>query len=331
MAIRSFGLVDEKCAEADFFLAQISRCVDVYATRYYFSAFASAARSITYSMQTVMAHIDGFEEWYEEKRKLLSQDPLARFFHAVRGEIIHIGSNPVSGGESFLDTDGTRQVRHFFERHSNNRAHCPIDDVEGACYQYLQLIFSIVLDCYGVFGCTIDPHQYYTSDNFEKLGKSIEDAEEEIFEEFFRQLGGFAHAVQSQIKKNTGEHSTPTLSFVDKLTRLKDGTSIGDRRDVPVRGWTKAPGIPEEVRWRILRDRIPGCGIEHLFEEYLGKRLPAPPEFKTPDLAGSTGEQTIDGWAYIPERLRKMDGGFDRAKWAVWIKQLPAQRDLPDG
>jgi hypothetical protein len=41
-------------------------------------------------------------------------------------------------------------------------------------------LLELVKACYEQFGHVIDPHVYYTQENFERLGLTIADAEEEI-------------------------------------------------------------------------------------------------------------------------------------------------------
>ncbi len=66
MANRSFDLVDLKVAEAEFFLKRLRRTRrDFFAVQCHFSAFVSAARSVTYSLQAVLSDRPGFKEWYE--------------------------------------------------------------------------------------------------------------------------------------------------------------------------------------------------------------------------------------------------------------------------
>lgn len=98
---RSFGLVDHKVAEAEFFLVKLGGCgFDFFAARCYASAFVAAARSITFSLQAVLSKTDGFAPWYAEQQKRLSTDPNAKFFHRFRTVSQHIGENLVSGGSS---------------------------------------------------------------------------------------------------------------------------------------------------------------------------------------------------------------------------------------
>lgn len=78
------------------------------------------------------------------------------------------------------------------------------------------------------------------------------------------------------------------------------------------RGWTEVSGYPEAYRWQTLRDSMPGCGINHLFEEYLGKRTPEPERLPDPP------ESETEGW------YRLKNGG------RVWIPPESRISDDPE-
>ena len=84
---RSFGLVDYKVQEAEYFLLELKRLgqgFNLGAIQFCASAFVSAARSITFAMQASLKGDARFDAWYEQQRKKLRGDPLARFFHVCK-------------------------------------------------------------------------------------------------------------------------------------------------------------------------------------------------------------------------------------------------------
>jgi hypothetical protein len=173
---RSFSLVDQKVAEAEFFLQRISDSArDFFAFRCHVSAFASSARSITFSLKSVLSGIDCFDAWYTEREKRLRDDRLARFFHEFRRVSQHIGVNPVGGS-----TGGPSSKRLYFFMPAPDLLEVPDDDVETACRDYFRTLIGIVYECYLEFGPVIDGQQYFTEENFERLGKTFEDAIEEL-------------------------------------------------------------------------------------------------------------------------------------------------------
>lgn len=178
--MRSFDLVDEKLTEADFFFEKLANC-EIYEVRFYFSAFVSSARSVTFALQSVMSGVEGFQKWYEKKQTDLKSDPVAKFFHKVRTESQHIGINPVNRGTYLKGTDGKIVSKYYFSygtRNANNEI--PETDVVTTCRIYLVQLVKIIRDCYIDFGTQIDPLQYYTLENIRRLGLSIEDVEESI-------------------------------------------------------------------------------------------------------------------------------------------------------
>lgn len=178
---RSFDLVDEKVFEADFFLEKLRNAgLNFFEARCYFNAFISATRTITYALQAVMKDIDGFQEWYKAKQNELKQDELARFFHNARNESQHIGLNFVNSGETFM-RDGQLITRYYFTYLLDNNAQTvPSSDVVTTCEKYLIQLVDLIFECYSTFGNIIDPDQYYTVENIDELGLTIEEIEEEL-------------------------------------------------------------------------------------------------------------------------------------------------------
>ena len=180
---KSFDLVDEKLAEADFFLEKLrNSSTNFFAARCYFSAFVSAARSVTFALQGVMKpRVSVFDEWYERKQDQLRQDPLARFLHDARTEVQHFGVNAVTAGR--METvNGKSVVKLYFGSTTLGvpLKNAPSCDVVTACSRHLTSIVWLIHDCYEVFGPAIDPREYFTEEHFQGLGRTIEDAEEEV-------------------------------------------------------------------------------------------------------------------------------------------------------
>ncbi len=178
---RHFGLVDAKVAEANFFLKQLAASeANFFTARCYFSAFVSSARSITFALQAVMKGLDGFTDWYAEHQASLKANSTAHFFHDARTIDQHEGINLVTSGERTRQTDGTPVQRFYFTQLPQD-PNTPTADVVTASREYLTILISIVLDCYRRFGNHIDPRRYFTAENFERMGRTIADAEEEVF------------------------------------------------------------------------------------------------------------------------------------------------------
>jgi hypothetical protein len=175
--MRSFDAVDEKLTEADFFLEELAAShLSWLRTRFMFSAFVSAARSVTFALQASLKGAPGFTEWYDQKQDKLRKDRLARFFHECRTDAQHLGLNPVMVGVS-----GENRRLYFFDQPEPDRySYLPEEDVLTACRLQMRRICEIIDDAYRDFGLLIDPDQIYTPDGLQRLGRSIEDVEEEI-------------------------------------------------------------------------------------------------------------------------------------------------------
>lgn len=237
--MKSFGLVEDKVYEADFFLDKIKDCIDPQECNYYFSAFVSASRSITFSLQACMSDAIGFKEWYEERQGILKSNELARKFVEMRNVTQKIGEHFITSGNYYTDDNGDLRGKFYFKDKSTSYSigenprqvifeqllsgelfEHHEEDVATQCYKNFTMLIEIIYDCFQKFGSIIDPEKYYTLENLEQLGKSIEDIE-------------------------------VTLGFP--------------------KGYTKVEGISNEDRIRLLRESEPSSEIDYIFMKYLNK------------------------------------------------------------
>jgi hypothetical protein len=177
----SFSVVEDKIDEAQFFLEKLCGS-SLFEAKFYFSAFVSSTRSITFALQSCMAGIKGFEDWYREAQNHLRNDKLAPLFKELRNENIHKGINPINCVpievvRDYLHNQFSRNLRF------NNFIVVKIDSdtynkigISSASEEYLKSLVTLVYECYSVFRNTIDPRWYYTKENFQRMGKTIEDA-----------------------------------------------------------------------------------------------------------------------------------------------------------
>jgi hypothetical protein len=166
-----FGTVDQKVAETESFLQLMAAAgSNQESFRHAFSAFVSAARTITLALQH-FTHLPGFEDWYRPHRQRLKTDTLARLFLEVRNQHVHGGPHPVT--RVVFSPAG---ARYYFDRALEQG-----DDVVSMCRKYMVLLLQIVYDCYVKLGVHIDPQQYFTKEHFESRGGTIDDAEIEVY------------------------------------------------------------------------------------------------------------------------------------------------------
>jgi hypothetical protein len=179
--MRSFDLVDFKIMEADFFLKKLSQEATTPITcRFYFSAFTAAARSVTFCLQSVLSDLEGFKMWYEKRQIELSLNPVTKFFVEARNMAQKVGVVPIDRWVSKGIIDGKLQMEFYFASDHPDFGYLPNGEVGVTCVEYLKCLLNLVYDCYVDFGVEIDPHQHYTKANFLRIGKTIDDADEEL-------------------------------------------------------------------------------------------------------------------------------------------------------
>ena len=172
---RSFGLVDNKVQEAEYFLDRIlSSGFGSYGLNFDTVAFAAAARSITFAMQASLTGISEFDNWYAAKQESLKAQPLCSFFNRPRRVTQHIGESPIGGGRS----SGGGVVHYFAE--FKELGDIPEPNVAVACEKFYKILLELVYECYLEFNPLINGQWRLTKDYFQSLGLTIEDAEEEL-------------------------------------------------------------------------------------------------------------------------------------------------------
>lgn len=182
--LRSFQIVEDKVTETDFFINKIEELSYNYGfgnTRFLLSAFLSASRSITFSIKASISDIDGFDFWYKTHEQNLNNSPLTKYFLEARNYSQKVGYYPLTSGRTYTDKDGRKRIEYYFDETSvPDKTIVPEMDVLTACKNYFVLLLGVVYDCYQQFGAIIDPDQYFTVHNLNKIGKSIDDMEEEL-------------------------------------------------------------------------------------------------------------------------------------------------------
>lgn len=214
---RSFGIVDYKVREAEYFLKEIRRRgseLNFEGVQFCASAFATASRSITFAIQASLKREAGFGDWYDSVQDLLKEDPLARFFRDYRNLTNKVGDNVVGGGVG--GPDGTL---FFFFTPTPDLPEVPAQDVLSACETHFRTVLKIVYDCYIEFGPVIDGQQYFTEENFIRQNKTIEDAEDELgFPRGYTDIGDSnSHPYRWQVLRDQAEGCEIEQQFLEWL------------------------------------------------------------------------------------------------------------------
>lgn len=179
MSKRSVELVESKLIEANFFLEKLANSKNFDAAQFYFSAFVSAARTVTFAIQAVMKSVNGFAEWYGREQDSLKADPIARYFHNVRTVSQHLGVNPVTVG--FMLGDNHKNLYFFLWDGKDDRPKgAPSEDVVSACTKYVLRLTILVWDCYQQFSSILDPDGNFTPKKLISIKRKIKKEEKTL-------------------------------------------------------------------------------------------------------------------------------------------------------
>jgi hypothetical protein len=175
--VRSFQLVEDKLEEAIFFLEKLGDIkFNFFEARCYFNAYVSAARSVTFALQASLNGVDGFDDWYGNEQATLKRNRLARFFVECRNDSQKVGLNQIVGGAGSKD----KHYLFFGETEVGRHKWIPDENVVTCCRRHISLLCEMLQRCTIEFGPIIDPNQFYTLENLEAIGWSIEDVEQEL-------------------------------------------------------------------------------------------------------------------------------------------------------
>lgn len=176
---------------------------DMWSFKYYLSAYISAARTRTLALQQFNT-IPGFKEWYAPHQETLRASRLAKFFLDTRNAHVHGGPYPVASGRFHHGV-----ARYYFARSPSGADDLCDADVVTLCREYLVLLLEITYGCYVQLGRHIDPQQYFTKEHFSRLGRSINDAEMEVWGWVMQSYidEGYADQIGVDAVYRGGEHS----------------------------------------------------------------------------------------------------------------------------
>jgi hypothetical protein len=181
---RSFQIVEDKLRETEFFLNKFCKSTYLsYETRFYFSAFVSAARSVTLAMQASLGGYAEFDVWYKQIQATLRADELAPLFVGIRNNVIHIGENPIDVvpiehiTEFMFKAFSGQSPRHLLvlpdilDKNSTT-----IVDASEISKRYFVSLVEVVFECYEKFKILVDAKWHYTREGFAQRGLTLEDA-----------------------------------------------------------------------------------------------------------------------------------------------------------
>ena len=213
---RPVDLIEWKVAEAEYFLDQMENCgFNNFEFQCNLSAFLSASRSVTFTLQAVMRHIPGFDEWYESARVALVNNALARFFVELRNRATKTGDLGIIGGSATGEADEIK-FGHIF--HPELVASLPTEirdmNIEEMARQYMGLLVRLVSDWERWFYNSAGPGAPPNTDNM-----SPEELEEALgFPAGWTNDVGLSNKERIQILLRIGGYPSP-ISFEDLRSR----------------------------------------------------------------------------------------------------------------
>jgi hypothetical protein len=179
---KSFGIVDFKLQETEYFLSKLqnlsAKYENVYKVNYYFNAFTSAARTLTFSIQACSKGIAEIESWYEEfVQPQLTTDVRSKYFKSVRDKQQHVGGPFIVAFGAYSGSE--RVVFYEFRRVEEIEPIKERDAIESSRKYFITLL-KIVQELYINFGHIVDPEKYFSYENMVKIGKTVECFEEQL-------------------------------------------------------------------------------------------------------------------------------------------------------
>ena len=171
-------IVSYKVGEADYFLEELKKTHPLDEKfNYIFSAYVSALRSITFSLQFVMRKYPDFDEWYATRQEKLRSSKLAKAFVEFRNQAQKTGIIPIAPSGSIFEGifyDSTQ----FYVPTNSEIKEVPDGNVIELSEKCLIEVLSIVSECYKDFDVYIDPRVLFTERALKKLNWTVEDVEE---------------------------------------------------------------------------------------------------------------------------------------------------------
>lgn len=173
---RTFERVENKLAEAEFFLDKLKLCgPNVFEAQCYLSALAAAARTVTYALQVALAGAAGFADWYEVERQRLRDDRGARWFHCLRNANQHEGVWNIVAGSMHTTAEGQIEYRHWAVATEDDEEEF---DVAIAGRRQYELLADLVRRAAARFQQEADPMWIFDEAHLASEGLTVEDLEE---------------------------------------------------------------------------------------------------------------------------------------------------------
>ena len=162
----------EKLLEAEHFLARLMYA-DGLRFQFELNALLSASRSVTFVLQSAMAHVRHFACWYEQKQVQMKNDPAMRFFLVFRnisqkeGPVSFVGGSLPRGGWTY----------RFVGRPEGVPDELAGRDIRACCGAHLMKLGRLLLECVRTFLFHSCPARAMTEEGMAALGYEWSDVE----------------------------------------------------------------------------------------------------------------------------------------------------------
>jgi hypothetical protein len=169
--LTSLLLVEERLAEAEYFATRLFKATSSTVLGYELNAFLSAARSVTFLLQKEFAHVEGFETWWQARRRELGADIAARFFLELRNYSQKEGRVSVEGFSSDM------RVWHFvFAATVEGVPHALLNrNVADCCLEHVAKLAQVTLDAAREFPFHSCPARALTPEGVAALGIDLDE------------------------------------------------------------------------------------------------------------------------------------------------------------
>ncbi len=171
-------IVSCKVGEADYFMEEL-KLTHPYDPKfnYIFSAFVSALRSITFTLQYVMTKYPDFDTWYKLRQETLRSSKLAKAFVDFRNQALKTGLVPIAPERSLFEGIFYETTQFYIPTNSEIKE-VPDGNVIELSAKCLIEVLTVVAECYKDFDIYIDPRVLFTERGIDALNWTVEDVEE---------------------------------------------------------------------------------------------------------------------------------------------------------
>jgi hypothetical protein len=181
LRLTSLLLVEERLLEANHFLDRMEQAEPIFELGFELHAFLSAARSVTFLIQSELSDVPGFRIWWAGVREQMSADAEMRFFLLLRNFSQKAGRVRIaSSGLSAVGKHGRNWRSEFLDGTLTVPNSLRNQDLILACRSHLAKLARVTLRCSGEFPYHCCPRRALTPEGVVALGLNLGVIEEAV-------------------------------------------------------------------------------------------------------------------------------------------------------